>query len=119
MTELYDVIAGSETGAIIAGALVIPSDPAGNSKHQNKQWAADAMAYYKEFTEELYSSQSLAWYESLWIMIVCMVLCGLLVSWCAGKKLNPKRQTELITHELLMLIEMQREDLKNSLQKSK
>ena len=38
MHELFDMIAGSETGAIIASSLVVPHDDA-SSPQKNKYWA--------------------------------------------------------------------------------
>lgn len=60
MPELFDTIAGSETGAIIASALVIPSDdgPFGgvNLEHVNKNWAMDVKQWFYDNTDELYKN---------------------------------------------------------------
>lgn len=63
MPALFDTIAGSETGAIIASALVIPSD----DKHvtytdqnpelkKNKNWAVDVKTWFYDNTDRLYKN---------------------------------------------------------------
>ena len=45
MTELYDLIAGSETGGIIAAMLVTPKSSTDKS---NRYWATDAAQFFEE-----------------------------------------------------------------------
>ena len=47
MTELFDMIAGSETGAIIGASLVIPNDDSATSATQkNKYFATKSLAFF-------------------------------------------------------------------------
>ena len=54
MTELYDVIAGSETGGIIATFLVVPESSEDKSP---KFWATDAAIFFEENVDFLYKDQ--------------------------------------------------------------
>ena len=53
MHELFDMIAGSETGAIIASTLVVPHDDP-SSKQKNKYFANKAVEFFMENTDTLY-----------------------------------------------------------------
>lgn len=53
MHELFDMIAGSETGAIIASTLVVPNDDP-NAAQKNKYWATKSVEFFMETTDELY-----------------------------------------------------------------
>jgi len=97
MAELYDVIAGSETGALIAGSLVIPADKDSSENYINKYWGSDSIKHFKENSLKLYSSQNLEWYWSFLIIIINMIAIVILAWYCSGKKLNPKRkQAEIL-----------------------
>ena len=53
MVELYDVIAGSETGALIAGSLAL-KDKSQSPKQINKWWAEDLMKHFDSNAKTLY-----------------------------------------------------------------
>lgn len=47
MPELFDMIAGAETGAIIAATLVIPNDdPQTQATQINKYWAEQTSDFF-------------------------------------------------------------------------
>jgi len=55
MTELFDMIAGSGTGAVISATLVMPNDdPATKDTQKNKYFADKALSFYNEHVGKLY-----------------------------------------------------------------
>lgn len=63
MPTLFDTIAGSETGAIIASALVIPSEDKATGTDENnpnnktnKNWAMDVKRWFYDNTDRLYKN---------------------------------------------------------------
>ena len=73
MPELFDMIAGSETGAIIASSLVVPNtDAATKATQPNKHWATESVKYFMDNTDELYKDASTS--EGLKIFITAMFL---------------------------------------------
>lgn len=51
MTELFDMISGSETGAIIAASLVIPQD---DDPTKNKYFSTEAVKFFNKNLDILY-----------------------------------------------------------------
>ena len=70
--ELFDMIAGSETGAIIASYLSIAND-AKNKTQPNKFWAANATQIFMDQTDKL-------WYDKQipfsWRIIIIFLITG-------------------------------------------
>ena len=62
------------------------------------------MKHFKEHGAELYSSQNLAWYTNLIIVLVNMMLVALLSWKWSGKCLNPKRKQPEILTDLQVLL---------------
>ena len=58
MPELFDIIAGTETGAIIGSSLVIPGN---NTKDEYlvRNFADASKNFFEEYSSELYVSQKL------------------------------------------------------------
>lgn len=56
MYEMFDMISGSETGAIIAATLISPKSKGDVSKGdlKNKYWATKAVSFFKENVDLLY-----------------------------------------------------------------
>ena len=51
MHELFDLISGSETGALLAGTLVLPANVtqlANNPNQKNALFASASMEYFKD-----------------------------------------------------------------------
>jgi hypothetical protein len=90
MAELFDVISGSETGALIAGSLNIKNDDP-TLEQPNKYFATKAMDYFNEDNSyELYSSQNLSWYTKSIIYTIVAIIFMLLAAYVAGRFLNTK-----------------------------
>ena len=59
MTELFDMIAGSETGAIIATTLVIPNDDKNKTTRKNKFYSEKAIEFFERNLSTLYHDSSM------------------------------------------------------------
>lgn len=72
MTELFDMIAGSETGAIIATTLVIPNDDLSNPTRKNKFYSERAIEFFRRNLSNLYHDSSMpsVLKIDLWVPIV-------------------------------------------------
>lgn len=77
MTELFDMVAGSETGAIIATNLVLPNDDADTKAEQkNKYFADHSVAFFKE-NADVYRDKQVPWWMKLifWAAAVLFIVC--------------------------------------------
>jgi len=55
MHEMFDMITGSGTGAIIASSLVVPNDdPATKDTQQNKYFAETSVKYFYDHMKDMY-----------------------------------------------------------------
>ena len=71
--KLFDMVAGSETGAIIAAILAQPKE-AGS---QEAKWnAADAMQYFQDNTNTFYRNSKLAVGWKVLIYILAILIFG-------------------------------------------
>jgi hypothetical protein len=78
MTELFDVIAGSETGAIIAATLVVPNDdPETKDKVKYKYDSRKAIEFFDTNVDVLYTDYKMP----IFVKLLCtVVLIGLFSS---------------------------------------
>ena len=79
MHELFDMIAGSETGGIIATMLSIKNDDQQTQHIQkNKYFAEDAVKFFEKNVNDLYKDYAFpVWGRILLIIIViCCLMCG-------------------------------------------
>ena len=73
MPEIFDMITGSETGAIIASTLVVKNDDS-SSAQENKYWARDASTYFVENIDTLYiDSQMSTAMKGLFVAIFLII----------------------------------------------
>ena len=64
MTELFDLVAGSETGAIIAIKLMLPNDDSETKAEQkNKYFADHSVAFFKENVDVYPNKQDIWWMQ--------------------------------------------------------
>ena len=73
MYELFDMVAGSETGAIIAGILAEPKEV---GSKEGKNTAANAVEYFRDNTDELYRNSELAVGWKAFIYILGLIIFG-------------------------------------------
>lgn len=86
MTELFDLIAGSETGAIIASTLVLANDDAATKDTQkNKYFASTSQQWFKANVDTLYKDRQMPAFLKIVITVLFMsVLCAV-VFFCSEK----------------------------------
>jgi patatin-like phospholipase/acyl hydrolase len=76
MTELFDLIAGSETGAIIASTLVLPNDDK-TSTQKNKYFASTSQEWFKANVDTLYKDRQMPVILKVVITVLLMsVICA-------------------------------------------
>ena len=114
MHELFDMIAGSETGAIIAATLVMPNgnmtqaevdavQPFSNVTYLNKYWAAKSSNFFIENVDRLYvESQMPNWVQFL-ISICCLTFTGY-ISYKIANRCFSDYPRECRLHKLLELL---------------
>jgi len=54
MSELFDMIAGSETGAIIGATLVLKNEAGNYTQQKNKYFADRAVQFFLDHGDSLY-----------------------------------------------------------------
>jgi len=59
MSKLFDMIAGSETGAIIAATLSVPDE---KNPGQPKYFADHNIKWFKTYTDTLYRDRRMPWW---------------------------------------------------------
>ena len=80
MPELFDMIAGSETGAIIATSLVLPSD--GDSK-KPKYYATESLKWFRENVDVLYVDKQMSAWLKVVLIVVALLFFGCLTEFFA------------------------------------
>lgn len=106
MPELFDMIAGSETGALIASSLVVPNlDPATNATQINKFWANDTSEYFKINAASLYVDQKMPWITNLIILVIAITLVSSLTYYCFERKYKVKKGYLETMEKLSLMIE--------------
>ena len=85
MTEIFDIIAGTDTGAIIAGSIAY-NDP--NSDEIN--YVSKAMNFFEEHGEEYYKARKLGAGWQIMITSIFSLFCGCICFCCLRNKYNPK-----------------------------
>ena len=97
MPELFDVIDGTETGAIIGGSLVIPNDSSTGEDDFVAMYAGESKEFFKNHTNSLYVSRELNFWWNILISIIFASLLGLLVYLCLRKyyKVDPRKVKHL------------------------
>ena len=81
MTELFDYISGSDTGAIIAGSLLLKNtDTATLAEEQNnKYWASESVKWFEDNVEVLYRDARMPVGLQVFIIIFFVILFTYLV----------------------------------------
>ena len=89
MVELFDMLAGSETGAILASTLAIKNDDA-KLNQANKYFADKVVSFFDENMDTIYKDKDFdAW---VYILIICisMVFFGVISYFLTQKIFNIK-----------------------------
>lgn len=106
MPELFDMIVGSETGAIIAAALVIPNSDS-SSPQINKYFANTTSEWFRIYGPHLYTSKGMPMWANILIVIAVILINGAIVYFIMHYYLRPKAgYVEALDH-LSLLVEYQ------------
>ena len=103
MPELFDVIAGTETGAIIGASLVIPGNGT-SPEGLVKNYAEVSKHFFKEYASKLYVAQELNFWENALVTAVFAALLSFSVFWCLRKKyyIDPEKIASLTEVEVII-----------------
>ena len=86
MNELFDAIAGSETGAIIATSLMIPKDPTYKNKKEAKYFANHTIKFFKDHQTDLYKSLAISKITQAIITVMTVLIIGIPIYHCLEKR---------------------------------
>lgn len=77
MPELFDMISGSETGAIIASSLILPNtDEATKTIQKNKYFANKSVEWFEKHVDVLYRDSQMNIYLKIFITILFIGVFG-------------------------------------------
>jgi hypothetical protein len=108
MPEIFDMISGSETGALIAATLVIPNY--NKSSEQINQWFADETSqFFWDNAATIYVDQQMPFWLNLVISLGGIVFVGFLVFYCLSKKYKLSPGYEDKIEQLSLYIENQKD----------
>jgi len=97
--ELFDMIAGSETGAIIASYLSIAIDYKKNEDIQpNKFWAADVSKIFNDHTDLLWFDKQIPLTTRIIIMVLITGFGVWIVKISSQKRFDTKEMEEALHH---------------------
>lgn len=103
MPELFDVIAGTETGAIIGASLVIPGNGT-SAEGLVKNYAAASMEFFKEYSSDLYVAQELNFWQNALVTAGFAALLSFSVFGCLRRKyyIDPVKIASLTEVEVII-----------------
>lgn len=86
VVELFDMVAGSETGAIIASSLIIKNENATTKAFQpNKHFATTSLKFFQEHVDVLYADAQLSMYLKVLIFLALTIVGGA-VTHCIARR---------------------------------
>lgn len=99
MPELFDVIAGTETGAIIGASLVIPGD-----ENLVRNYANESMEFFKLHSSDLYVAQELNFWQDALVTLGFAAILACSVFACLRKKyyIDPLKIASLTEVEVII-----------------
>ena len=108
MPELFDIIAGSETGAIIATSLVLPNtDPATNVIQPNLYFATRSQQFFRDNVDSLYHDSKMPAFVKFVITLFIISLIGAAVYFGSEKAFYVEDFDERVD-ELQVLIKLRK-----------
>ena len=110
MHELFDLIAGSETGAIIASTLAVPAD---TNKQLNKYWAAKSANFFLENVDRLYVDSIMPSYLKTLIIVIFFIV-NAIIAFKVSEFCLRNKPLEIRLHKLLELLKLKKQQLKGS-----
>lgn len=114
MPELFDMISGSETGAIIATTITLPNtDPATSAIQKNRFFADRAVRFFEENVDTLYRDSQMGWFPKLVIIVAAILILGSFSYWATYKLFQVSDFDERVT-ELTTLIKLRKRAIKKN-----
>jgi hypothetical protein len=77
MQELFHMITGTSTGAILAGTLAVKNDPASNSSY----YASDVVDFFMNDGPEIFQDRKI----NYGLLGIIVVISGLIIGWWGYK----------------------------------
>jgi len=84
VSDLFDMVAGSETGAIIGGALITPKDPEDATKGPRNS-GADVVKWFRQEVDFLYRDVKMSGAAQFFLFIFIMALAMFIAETCAQR----------------------------------
>lgn len=112
MAELFDLVAGTSTGSLLATALVIPNDdPETKDEQVNKYFAQKAIEVYTEMAPIVFTKYNMSTSFRV-IGLSSFVVLGLLIGFYAGIRIYHNRQFEENIKVLKMMVKTRKRSIK-------
>lgn len=112
MAELFDLVAGTSTGSLLATALVIPNDdPKTKDTQVNKFFAQKAIEVYTEMAPVVFTKFQMSTSFRV-IGLSCFTVFGLLVGFYTGIRVYHNRQFEENIKVLKMMVKTRKRSIK-------
>jgi hypothetical protein len=92
MSELYDLVAGTSTGSLLATSLVFPN-PDPNNVTRNKYFANDAITIYTTDAPIVFTKYAIGAWGRFWGTVI-FTLIGALIGLLIGHKIYFNKQHE-------------------------
>eukprot|EP00347_Sterkiella_histriomuscorum_P004105 403361733 len=116
MAEIFDLVAGTSTGSLLATALVIPHDDP-NSTQTNKFFAQKAIEVYTEMAPIVFTKFKMT-LKSRMIGTACFLAFGLLVGFLIGVKMYHNTGFEENIKVLKMMVKTRKRSIKGKEEKN-
>ncbi|CDW84799.1 patatin [Stylonychia lemnae] len=112
MAELFDLVAGTSTGSLLATALVIPNDdPLTNDTVINKFWAQKAIEVYTIRAPQVFTKFQMSFkFRIIGVLIITTI--GLFVGFLVGRKMYVNAQFEESIKALKQLVKSRKQSIK-------
>ncbi len=94
MSELFDLLAGTSTGSLLATTLVIPNlDPETNQTQKNKYFAQTGLDMYLKHGAEVFQRNEIS-NLALWLGVAIFTLLGGIIGFTTGYLRYHDKHTE-------------------------
>lgn len=112
MAELYDLLAGTSTGSLLAATLVIPNlDPATNQTQKNKYWAQTGLDMYIKNGAEVFQRNEVS-NLVLWLGVAIFAIIGGALGFLLGYSKFHNKNTEDTLKAFQTLIHSRKQQIK-------